>query len=205
MAYGQIYHSGIAVRRLRISTHAEGGHSWLHYGQPSAIHNLVRFAARLTDLKPPESPRTTFNIGLIEGGSSVNTIAASASLTLDMRSEDPAALAILEQAVYDARDPHSSFQIEIVGDRPAGRIARSHPLVQAARDTLEILGTPPLYQAGSTDANYPLACGIPAITIGITHGGNAHRLDEFITTDAIELGLWQLLLLALNVSDGFSP
>ncbi len=204
MAYSQIYHSGIAVRRLKISAQAEGGHSWLHFGQPSAIHDLVRFAARVTDLKPPASPRTTFNIGLIEGGSSVNTIAAHASLTLDLRSEDPAALAALEHAVRDCRDPNTAFQIAVVGDRPAGLIARSHPLVQAARHTLEALGTVPNFQSGSTDANYPLACGIPAITIGITQGGNAHRLDEFITTDAIGMGLWQLVLLALNIADGLA-
>jgi len=200
MAFGKIYTAGIAVRRLKISAQAAGGHSWLHFGQPNAIHTLVRFAARLTELSVPQVPRTTYNIGLIEGGHSVNSIATEASLTLDMRSEDPSALAALEKAVLACCEPNSSLRIEVVGDRPAGSIATTHPLANMARQTLEAIGAQPAFRSGSTDANLPLARGIPAITIGITHGGNAHRLDEYIDTDAVEQGMWQLLLLAFAAS-----
>ncbi len=198
MAYGQIYHAGIAVRRLRIAAHAAGGHSWLHFGQPSAIHTLVRFAARLTELRPPAMPRTTYNIGLIEGGQSVNSIATDASLTLDMRSESPEVLTVLEKAVLACREPGDLLTVEVVGDRPAGMIPVTHPLVQNARQVLEALGTQATYRSGSTDANLPLSRGLPAITIGITHGGNAHRLDEFIETGTIQYGLWQALLIVLS-------
>ncbi len=205
MAYGQIYHAGIAVRRLRIIVTAPGGHSWLHFGQPSAIHGLVQIAARITHLTPPAAPRTTSNIGLIEGGRSVNSIATEANLTLDLRSEDTATLAAFEQAVRACCTVDGcAVLIEVVGDRPAGAIPVTHPLAQAARKALEITGTSAAFRSGSTDANWPLACGIPAVAIGITNGGNAHRLDEFIDIPPIRDGLWQLALLTLAAANGLN-
>ena len=199
IAYGQIYHSGIAVRRLRISTHTAGGHSWLHFGQPSAIHGLVQIAARIADQRVPTVPRTSFNIGLIEGGRSVNSIADDAALTLDLRSEDSHTLAALEHDIRSQCTLPSEYnlKIEVVGDRPGGSIPIGHPLVQWARQALDATQCVPVYRAGSTDANWPLAQGIPAVTIGITTGGNAHRLDEFIELPAIPRGMLQLALLTL--------
>lgn len=203
MAYGQIYNAGIAVRRLRITARAPGGHSWLHFGQPSAIHGIVQIAAQITRLTPPDAPRTTYNIGLIGGGRSVNSIATEASMTLDLRSEDTATLMEFEQAVRACcTSKGCEVQIEIVGDRPAGSIPVTHPLAQAARQALLFTGTPASFNSGSTDANWPLACGIPTVTIGITSGGNAHRLDEFIDIPPIRDGLWQLALLTLAAAKG---
>ena len=206
IAYGQIYHSGIAVRRLRISTHTAGGHSWLHYGQPSAIHSLIKIAARITDLHVPATPRTSLNIGLIEGGRSVNSIASDASLTLDMRSEDPHMLAMIERDVRDrcTVETDCAVEIAVVGDRPGGSIPVTHPLVQWARQAVEATGSVAAYRAGSTDANWPLAQGLPALTIGITTGGNAHRMDEFIDLAPISSGLLQLALLTVAVAGGVS-
>ena len=197
MAFGQIYHSGIAVRRLKISTHAAGGHSWLHYGQPSAIHCLVQIAAGIAVLEVPSAPRTSYNIGLIAGGRSVNSIATDASLTLDMRSEDPHTLAELERAVRErcAAGSPCAVEIEVVGDRPGGSIPVAHPLAQWARQALDLVGCVPSFRSGSTDANWPLAHGLPAVTIGISSGGNAHRLDEFIELAPIGQGMLQLILL----------
>jgi acetylornithine deacetylase/succinyl-diaminopimelate desuccinylase-like protein len=201
LAFGHIYHAGIAVRRLRITATAEGGHSWLHFGRPNAIHGLVELGARIVGMRPPQSPRTTYNIGVIEGGHSVNSIAGYASLWLDLRSEDPKALETLEQHVrahVDAVTKHDlNFTIEIVGDRPAGSIPADHPLVLGAMRALEVVGTQGVLETGSTDGNIPLAEGCPAITIGITRGGNAHRLDEYIETSPVESGLRQLILLVL--------
>ncbi len=207
MAYGQIYHAGIAVRRLRISTSTQGGHSWLHFGQPNAIHCLVQIAAAITGLTVPHTPRTTYNIGLIEGGRSVNSIATDASFTLDLRSEAAETLAALEKVVRACCTTQAALggcavNIEVVGDRPAGSLPLSHPLVEAARLALEATGTPAAFRSGSTDANWPLSQGIPAVTIGITHGGNAHRLDEYIEIAPIRGGLWQLSLLALAAASG---
>lgn len=208
MALGRVYHAGIAVRRLRIVCSGPGGHSWLHFGRASAIHGLMRLGAHIAALKPPDTPRTTFNIGVVEGGTSVNTIAASASLLLDLRSESPEALAALEKAARDlvaqADHPELSFSVTVVGDRPAGSIPRTHPLVCLADEVLGWLGIPAAFETGSTDANALLAAGVPTITVGVTHGGNPHRLDEFIETPPVETGVWQLALIVAGALSGLA-
>ncbi|MBA3871428.1 MAG: M20/M25/M40 family metallo-hydrolase [Anaerolineae bacterium] len=205
MAYGHVYHAGIAVRRLHITAQAEGGHSWLNFGRTSAIHSIMELGAQITHLRPSESPRTTFNIGIIEGGQSINTIAAEAGLWLDLRSEESAALARFEREVRKlveaAAKPNLTFKIEVVGDRPAGSIPTSHELVQAALAALEQTGVKGTLENGSTDANVPLAAGCPAVTIGITRGGNAHRSDEYIEVSPVASGMRQLLLLTLAASN----
>jgi len=201
MAFGHVYHAGIAVRRLHITAAAAGGHSWLNYGRASAIHGIVELGARIVALHPPQSPHTTFNIGMIDGGQTINAIATRASLWLDMRSEDVTTLSTFEQKVRAQVDalhkPDLTFAIEVVGDRPAGSIAPEHPLVQGALAALDIVGVRGTLENGSTDANVPLSHGIPAVTVGVTRGGNAHRLDEFIETGPIADGLRQLVILAL--------
>ncbi len=208
MAYGRIYYGGIAVRRFEITCRTLGGHSWLHFGRPSAIHGLMRLGAQITTLQVPTSPRTTYNIGVIRGGQSVNSIATEASLLLDLRSEDRQTLIALEQEVMQMVEAQSGpdlhFQVEVVGDRPSGMIALSHPLVQMAREILELINTRPIYEIGSTDANVMLAAGLPTITVGVTQGGNAHRLDEYIDTANIADGLWQLALLIAGAAAGYA-
>jgi tripeptide aminopeptidase len=205
MALGHIYHAGIAVRRLHIACCAPGGHSWLHFGQPSAIHGLVDLGARIIALAPPSQPRTTYNIGLISGGHSVNSLATYADLYLDLRSEDPASLAALEEQVVSMVDalrrPGLDFAIKVVGDRPAGRISVEHPLVQLASAVLGSIGHPPFYDNGSTDANILLAKGLPTVTVGVSYGGNAHRPDEYIEVAPIADGIWQLILLTLAAAN----
>ncbi|MBZ0281140.1 MAG: M20/M25/M40 family metallo-hydrolase [Anaerolineae bacterium] len=201
MAFGHVYHAGIAVRRLHITAQAEGGHSWLNFGRSSAIHGVIELGAKIMALNPAQQPRTTFNIGLIEGGQSINTIAAEAGFWLDLRSEQSSELAKIEeqvrQLVKKTERADLRFQIEVVGDRPAGMIAPEHPLVRGALAALEIVGLRGTLENGSTDANVPLAMGYPAVTVGITRGGNAHRLDEYIETQPIAAGLHQLVVLTL--------
>lgn len=204
MALGHVYHAGIAVRRLHITSKAEGGHSWLNFGRSSAIHGIMQLGAQITTLKTSESPRTTFNIGLIEGGQSINTIAASAGLWLDLRAEASSALQELEaevrKKVAALAQPDLSFEIEVVGDRPAGSIPTDHPLVRRSLAVLESVGYKGTLENGSTDANIPLSAGCPAVTIGITRGGNAHRLDEYIEITPVVDGLHQLILLTIATS-----
>lgn len=201
MALGHVYCSGIAVRRLHITATAEGGHSWLNFGRSSAIHGIVELGALITTIRPVQTPRTTYNIGMIEGGQSINTIATEAGLWLDMRSEESGGLAQLEQEVRShvlaASRPDLTFSVELVGDRPAGTISPDHPLVQGAMAALGQSGIQGILESGSTDANIPLAAGYPAVTIGITRGGNAHRLDEYIETQPVSAGLRQLIVLTL--------
>ncbi|RPJ01921.1 MAG: M20/M25/M40 family metallo-hydrolase [Chloroflexi bacterium] len=201
MALGRIYHAGIAVRRRRIVCQSPGGHSWLHFGRPSAIHGLIELGAQIIGIRPPEQPRTTYNIGLIEGGHSVNSLATSAALYLDLRSETPDGLAALEQQVYRMIEalnrPGYEYTSTIVGDRPAGSISTEHPLVQMAAAAMDVIGYKPTYETGSTDANVLLANGLPTVTVGVTHGSNAHRLDEYVETGPVVDGVWHIILLAL--------
>jgi acetylornithine deacetylase/succinyl-diaminopimelate desuccinylase-like protein len=201
LAFGHVYHAGIAVRRLLINASAPGGHSWLHFGRPSAVHAIVQLGARLTTIQPPQSPRTTYNIGMIEGGEAINAIASNACLWLDMRSEDKDQLEALEKQVHEhiaalTRD-EMAFSVRIVGDRPAGYLPPEHPLVQDALAALVQIGVRCTLETGSTDANIPLSEGCPAVTIGVTRGGNAHRLDEYIEIQPVAAGLHQIILLTL--------
>jgi acetylornithine deacetylase/succinyl-diaminopimelate desuccinylase-like protein len=205
---GRVFHEAIGVRRYRVTAEAPGGHSWGDFGAPSAIHALVRLAERLSHLEVPAEPRTTFNIGTIEGGTSVNTIAQRAALLLDLRSADSAALERLvrqvEQLVVEARmaDRRITWHVEVVGDRPPGRIPRSHPLVQAATAAYQLAGAAISYDYGSTDANIPLSRGIPAVCVAVGDGDNAHRLDEYIDPTRLPAGMRALLWLTLAASSG---
>jgi di/tripeptidase len=165
-------------------------------------------AARLTEIVPPTTLRTTFNIGMINGGTSVNTIAQHASLLLDMRSVEPESLrdlvAQVDAVIAESAQEHAAVKvaITIVGDRPAGAIARMHPLIQMATAAYNAVSGHVTYQQGSTDANIPLSYGIPAVCIGLTDGGNAHRNDEYIKPANLGRGMQALLLLAMLASSG---
>ncbi len=205
LAFGHIYHAGIAVRRLHITAKAGGGHSWLHFGRPSAIHGIMQLGGKILSIELPHEPRTTYNIGMIEGGQGINVIATSAGLWLDLRSEDLAALNQLEQQVQQHIQSlvtaDLQFETEIVGDRPAGRLDMNHPLVQMALAAVAQVGGQGVLETGSTDANIPLAAGCPAVTVGITRGGNAHRLDEYVELEPVAAGLRQLILLVLAAAE----
>jgi tripeptide aminopeptidase len=199
----RIIHAGLGVRRYRISAAAAGGHSWADFGAPSAIHALVRLAAGLSRIEAPTEPRSTFNIGVIEGGSSVNTIAQHAALLLDLRSTTSNGLGQLigqvDQALAAARaaEPGVAFELETVGDRPAGAIAIDHPLVRTACAAYRAEGFSAIYDIASTDANIPLSRAIPAVCVGVTDGENEHRLDEYIEPARLPAGMRALLRLAL--------
>lgn len=196
---GRVTHQAVGSRRLRITVEGPGGHSWGAFGNPSAIHVLGEIIAAIARLPVPREPKTTYNIGQIEGGVSVNTIAPRASLVLDLRSIDPAALNALvgqvEAIVRGAGRGEIRIGSEVIGDRPAGRLAADAPLMLATLATLRELGIEPTLDASSTDANVPLALGIPAVCIGMTRGGHAHRLDEYIELAPIGRGMQQLILL----------
>lgn len=200
IAFGHVYHAGIAVSRWHITAHSEGGHSWLHFGKPSAVHGIMELGSAICKLKPPANPRTTYNIGMVEGGQTINSIASYAGLWLDMRSEQQDALDMLAQQVYSlvqaAQTQGLAFEVKIVGNRPAGYLSSRHPLVLGALAALEEVGVRGTLETGSTDGNIPLQAGCPTVTIGITRGGNAHRTDEYIETSAVANGIRQLLALA---------
>lgn len=194
---GKITHQGVGSRRIRVTVTGPGGHSYGSFGQPSAIHTLGTIIHRIAQLDVPASPKTTYNVGLIEGGVSVNTIAPTAAALIDMRSVDPASLDALvervERIVEAMRGELIDVSIELIGERPAGAIPADTPLVNAAEQVVASLGLEPKLDAGSTDANIPIARGIPAIRLGLTRGRGAHQMDETIELPPIALGLRQLL------------
>jgi tripeptide aminopeptidase len=210
---GTITHRGLGVRRYKIEARAKGGHSWGSFGEPSAIHELVRVASLITRWEVPTSPRATFNIGVIEGGTSVNTIAAHASLLLDLRSEDREELTRLIRRTEELVEAANSigdaqFSATVVGDRPTGEIPIEHPLVAEAARILTELGMPSeeiRYRIGSTDANIPLSHGIPAVTIYLTEGHDAHRETEWLSLEMLPTGMtlaWRLMQWA-TATDAF--
>lgn len=193
---GRVTKGAVGSTRIRITVTGHGGHSWGAFGEPSAIHALAAIVFDISRLQVPLNPKTTYNVGLIEGGVSVNTIAPHASAVVDMRSIDPASLARLsdqvEKIVHRWASNHITTEIEILGERPAGDQPLETPIVQAAIDTLAALGFHPEVNASSTDANIPIARGIPAVCIGLTHGDGAHRVDEWIEIAPLGLGLAQI-------------
>ena len=197
LALGHVYHRAIGVRRYRISAKTRGGHSWSDYGQPSAVHELAALVTQLTQIRLPREPRTTMNIGTIQGGTGVNVLAAEAKCELDLRSEDPLALAKLivqvEDVILHWNHEGVKIQAEIIGERPAGTIPAEHPLVKLAVSCLQEQGMEATLTTGSTDANIPLSKNIPAVVMGITTGGGAHTLGEYIDVEPIEKGMESLV------------
>lgn len=197
---GRVTHVAVGSRRIRVTIDGPGGHSWGAFGQPSAIHELGKIIGEISQLEVPCEPKTTFNVGIIDGGVSVNTIAPRASAVIDMRSVDPASLdrlsARVEEIIERRNSDRIKTRIDILGERPAGETEPSATLVRTAIAILKNLGFEPELNASSTDANIPISRGIPAICVGLTHGAGAHRVEESIEIAPIEQGMAQLALLA---------
>jgi acetylornithine deacetylase/succinyl-diaminopimelate desuccinylase-like protein len=193
---GEIYHRGLPIQRYRVEVRTPGGHSWSDYGHPSAIHELACLITRLTALPIPHSPRTSLNVGVIHGGTTINTLAAHAWAEIDLRSVSAEILsglsAQLHQIAAETDRDEVECRVESIGQRPAGEIPLRHPLVSLAMRTIQELGLTAHTGIGSTDANAPLAAGFPAICIGLTTGSGAHTMDEFIRVEPLSLGLEQL-------------
>lgn len=205
--YGYVCHEAIGVRRYRLEVETPGGHSWGAFGTPSAVHVLGRLIAAIDALQVPDDPKTTYNVGVIEGGMTINAIARRAHLLLDLRSEEQQALAALvhnvESLVAEAnRAEQVTVSMEQIGNRPSGRLSRRAPLVRGAAAALRMVGCETIeFTMGSTDANIPLSRGYPAVCIGLTRSGNTHRPDEYMEVAPIPAGLGQALLLLLAVAD----
>ena len=203
---GRVTHVAVGSRRYRIFAEGPGGHSWGDFGRPNAIQGLAKLIADLDAIPLPRSPKTTLNVGQIEGGVSINTIAPTASCLLDLRSTDETALYRLSErvtrlAARNSRGDGIQFAVESIGERPAGVVAVDSPIVKIAAGALVALGLEASFDASSTDANVPIAAGIPAVCIGLTSGGNVHRTDEFIDLAPIPAGIAQLGLLSLSLTE----
>jgi acetylornithine deacetylase/succinyl-diaminopimelate desuccinylase-like protein len=204
----------VGSNRYRVTFAGPGGHSYGDFGVPNPMHAMGRAMAAIADLPVPASPRTTFNVGMVRGGTSVNSIAGEASMELDMRSESAAALASLDSAARRAIDaalaaeqrrwPQSSVRltvrIDTIGIRPAGAQPDDAPIVAAARAAATAVGaTPGRPGASSTDANVAIGLGVPGLTIdGGGRGDGSHSLGEWYEDgpDGYRGPQWALLLVA---------
>jgi tripeptide aminopeptidase len=210
---------GLASRRLEIQITGPGGHSWSDFGAPNAITALSRGIVEFSRMRVPDDPRTTYNFGMISGGTSVNSIPAEASLKVDLRSESDAELAQLEadlrKTFQNAVDEEMAsatpgsqalkIQFHVLGVRPGGKLAADAALLTAIENADRYLGNRSRVERSSTDANYPLSLGIPAIAIGGGgQGGGAHSLAEWYDPTGRELGLKRILLTILEIA-GVQP
>ena len=208
-ALGSVTHDAVGSRRYRVTVTGAGGHSWGQAGTPSAIHHLARMIAAMDDIPLTKKPKTSFNAGIVEGGISVNTIAPEAVAVLDMRSTSGEALEALVSEVDAilAMPAPAGIEVacEVVGDRPAGSQPGDSPLVQIADSVLHELGISNVrHEPGSTDANVPIALGIPAICIGVTTGAYAHREDEYIIISPIPQGFAHLITVILKSAEALA-
>jgi acetylornithine deacetylase/succinyl-diaminopimelate desuccinylase-like protein len=201
----------VGSHRYRVTFRGPGGHSFGAFGRPSAIHAMGRAIAKIGDVQAPKQPKTTFTVGTVGGGTSVNAIAAVASMELDMRSvENPSLLKVeadimraIKEAVAEENARWGSnattVEVKLVGDRPAGVQSPNSPIVHAAVLGVTAVGFKPiLEEASSTDSNFPISLGIPAVTIG--RGGrneNAHAFTESFDPKDAYLGVQKNLLTAL--------
>jgi tripeptide aminopeptidase len=206
----------LASRRLEVTVTGPGGHSWSDFGMVNPINAVVRGAVRFINTKVPVAPRTSFNLGQIEGGTSVNSIPHEAKLKVDMRSEAEEEIARLEAALREcvaagvrdenenARDRSKGkleWTVELIGSRPGGELSGDSALLGALGTADAAVGNESRIERSSTDANIPLSQGIDAIAIGAGgNGGGAHSLDEWYEPAGREVGLQRVLLTVLGVS-----
>ena len=187
----------VGSHRYKVTYKGPGGHSYGAFGIPNPVHALGRAIAAIADIQVPANPKTTFNVGVISGGTSVNSIAFQASAEIDMRSENVASLDATDakiraalQAALDAENARwpgeraarakLSLVIDTIGIRPTGAQSDTARIVQVALQTARALGFNTSASASSTDANLPISRGIPAITIdGGGQGGGGHSLNEW--------------------------
>jgi acetylornithine deacetylase/succinyl-diaminopimelate desuccinylase-like protein len=195
----------LAIRRYAVTVRGPGGHSWAHFGNPSAIHELARIVTALVSLEPPAEPKTTFNVGTIHGGRSVNAIAQEAVAEVDLRSLETEHVEKLKSRLLailkEVPSKGVTAEARLIGTRPAATQPLDSPLVQTALDVARFLGIEVELAALSTDAALSLDRGIPSISVGTYQGRGVHTLEEQIDLSSLVPGLkWLALIVLILVS-----
>ena len=200
----------LGSKRFEVTFRGPGGHSWSDFGIPNPIVLLCRALSQFSQAEVPETPRTTSNIGVIRGGTSVNSIPESASARVDLRSASAHELQKLEARLHEsikaavppgAAEPRISIEIKAIGDRPAATLPADARILHVIRAVDAHLGIKSVARLASTDANIPLSLGREAITIGSGgDGGGAHTLREWFDCAHRDLGLKRILLAALTLT-----
>ncbi|MGH9765938.1 MAG: M20/M25/M40 family metallo-hydrolase [Blastocatellia bacterium] len=206
-----VTNTAVGVVRYRVTFRGSGGHSYGAFGLASPIHALGRAIEKISRFQVPERPKTTFNVGRIEGGTSVNSIAHTAWMEIDMRSESVTELAKLEaefkrvtQIALDEENARGekklTMEMKMVSQRPAGVTPADSPIVKIAMAANAAVGAETRLGSGSTDSNIPISLGVPAITIsGGGVGRGAHSLDESFDTTDSHIGAQRALLTVLGI------
>jgi len=210
----RITNRALGSHRYRVEISGPGGHSWGDFGLPNPVHAIGRAVSRLAAYPAPKEPRTTFNVGRIEGGTSVNSIPSHASMEVDLRSAAERELQRLdaffrrtmreavdeENAIRRAGDPPLKLKVDLIGERPTGETRADSPVVEVALEATRALGVTPRLDQSSTDSNLPISLGIPAITLGAGgSSGASHSLDEWYDPRERDLGLKRGLLVVLGI------
>ncbi len=207
--------AAVGSRRLELVIEGPGGHSWSDYDRPNPIHALVRAVGLMTQSKLPRIPRTTLSVGVIHGGTSVNAIPTSARAKIDIRSSDEREIIKTAGIVEDAariavRAENRRSQMRLtrhylreIGSRPAARELATNPVADCFRAVDDHLHITSSFDSASTDANVPLAAGVPTVTVGSGgRGGNAHAPGEWYDPQGRELGLRRLVLALASLQQG---
>lgn len=211
----RITNAALGSRRYRVRFAGRGGHSWGDFGVENPVHAMGKAIARLVSYPTPRDPRTTFNVGRIEGGTGVNVIPHEATMDVDLRSASGEELrrldAFFRRAVREAVDnentnhrknePLLAAEVQLMGDRPGGETPAESFLVELAVAATNVIGCVPRLDQASTDSNIPISMGIPAITLGGGgSSGNTHTLDEWYDPRGRDLGLKRVLLVMLGMT-----
>jgi len=197
----RVFTDAVGSLRVRLTVTGPGGHSWWDRGRPSAVHELVRL---LTGMIASVPAPLSVNVGLVDGGTGVNAIAARASATVEWRATDQAALDRQEAALAELTtevSPGLRLETERLDRRPAGSVPLAHPLVAAVLRARRAVGLPDATGDGSTDANAALAAGIPAVALGCCVGEDMHAPTERIRADSIAAGASQLQAVLAEILD----
>jgi len=212
----RIVHRALGARRYRITYHGPGGHSWAAFGVANPAHAVGRAIDRIAAIPALDAPRTAHSVVRLGGGTSLNSIPQEAWFDVDLRSEEPRALERLDAAAHHAvtesleeenrrRLPGTApltVDIERIGDRPSGLTPRAHPLVQAAVAATRAVGHEHQLACASTDANLPIALGVPAVALGAGgRAGNAHLPTEWYENDKGALGIVRALLVTAAMAE----
>ena len=192
-----IVNRAVGSRRFRIEVHTEGGHSYSKFGNRNAIACLASIIDSLYRIQVPSIGKTTYNVGTISGGTSVNTIAQHAEMLYEFRSDRYEALEImqtyLDEIIQEYRAQGILVDVNLIGNRPCGGDVdpgkESALMARAAEAVKDHFGYTVSFRSGSTDCNIPLSMGIPSISVSCAEGEGAHTREEYITVDSIRPGL----------------
>lgn len=190
---GAVVNKAVGSSRFKVTAKTEGGHSYGSFGNRNAIQKLAAMIEEIYQIQVPEEGKTTYNVGLIEGGTSVNTIAQEASMICEFRSDEKSGLAFMAEKFEKIFDKEG-ITVEVLGIRPCdnlseeAEIARERLLTQAEELLERITGKKPARHSGSTDCNIPLSLGIPSVCYGTYYGKGAHTTEEYVEIDSLKMG-----------------